>query len=287
MKSWGDKLGTANAVQADALPMSPAVGADVLPIPQSGASLDAGRVWTLLPSSPPVVVADELPLEDRNGELERPLPWPRLGWAEPLNDADGHSHAGHADHGGQAAIEPGGISSEEEVFQQLLCIEDEPGLHWIAEEMAGTLLPPDVWQIDLDSPGAHHPLVLEALEQARAGPPLLYGRACKRDGALIEVTGHPYMEVFEQAVALAALVGRSAEPCVLIEAAQEAWTSQHTVALTAWREDPDGPSDSRFVHLETGKRSVEDPRQPLLRELQLGCRIMAMIRARAEYSICG
>merc|ERR1711959_725158 len=93
---------------------------------------------------------------------------------------------------------------------------------------------------------------------------------------------HPYQEVFDQTVALACLMEKSAAPKVLLDAAEEAWTKQYNTAVTGWREERVKGGTAEYVNSQTGERTSTDPRQHLLRELQLGCRLMAMLRARSD-----
>lgn len=165
-----------------------------------------------------------------------------------------------------------------QVFRELLCISDEPALHWIADEMRTMPLPPNVHPVD---PKSRDPLVLAALARSSPEvPPVLYMTVVGSQPQVL--VRHPYQEVFEQTVALASLLDRSAAPHALLDAAQEAWTTQCKEAVTSWREERGPHGDAEWVNVSSGERSMQDPRQHLMRELQLGCRLMAMLRARTQ-----
>lgn len=162
------------------------------------------------------------------------------------------------------------------VFREMLCIVDEPNAHWIADEMMATLLPSNIQPVD---PQSRDPLIMEALAQcAPEVPPLLYLSLAAGEEPEV-LLRHPFQEVFDQTVALACLMEKSASPEVLLSAAEEAWTKQYNEAVMGWREQGVGRG---YVNSQTGEHSSSDPRQHLLRELQLGCRLMAMLGARAK-----
>ncbi|CAJ1382708.1 unnamed protein product [Effrenium voratum] len=86
---------------------------------------------------------------------------------------------------------------------------------------------------------------------------------------------HPYQEAFDQAAAAQQLAAKSAQPKDLLEVCEAAWTQLYGEALTNWEEDL---ALGGFVHRVTGHRAQKDPRSHLLREMQLGCFLLARVR---------
>merc|ERR1712232_557342 len=116
------------------------------------------------------------------------------------------------------------LSKDPTVFQEMLCVVDEPSAHWIANEMMATILPSHIQPVD---PQSRDPMILEALARcAPEGPPLLYVSLTANDEPEV-LLRHPFQEVFDQTVALACLMEKSVSPDVLLSAAKEAWTKEY------------------------------------------------------------
>merc|ERR1712194_422501 len=142
--------------------------------------------------------------------------------------------------------------------------------------MMATILPSHIQPVD---PQSRDPMILEALaRRAPEVPPLLYVSLTANEEPEV-LLRHPFQEVFDQTVALACLMEKSVSPDVLLSAAKDAWTKEYNEAVTCWREEDVGRG---YINSKTGKNSSSDPRQHLLRELQLGCRLMAMLSARSK-----
>eukprot|EP00927_Polykrikos_kofoidii_P059760 TRINITY_DN54898_c0_g1_i1.p1 TRINITY_DN54898_c0_g1~~TRINITY_DN54898_c0_g1_i1.p1 ORF type:complete len:684 (+),score=106.33 TRINITY_DN54898_c0_g1_i1:134-2185(+) len=171
-------------------------------------------------------------------------------------------------------------------YQRLLGIADDPSLSWIAAELRDTPLPHDMI---LMKPSDVELLAREAfLRYPPPVPSLLFARPAPPAGTDRDFPSelvvddfeierrHPVQAAFDHIVALTLLVGRSAIPHILIDAAEERWVSQYGISVNAWRSDGQGG----FVNSTTGRTSVEDPRDRLLREVRVGCRLIARLRKR-------
>eukprot|EP00747_Dinoflagellata_sp_TGD_P124557 gnl/TRDRNA2_/TRDRNA2_174018_c12_seq1.p1 gnl/TRDRNA2_/TRDRNA2_174018_c12~~gnl/TRDRNA2_/TRDRNA2_174018_c12_seq1.p1 ORF type:complete len:144 (+),score=30.15 gnl/TRDRNA2_/TRDRNA2_174018_c12_seq1:3-434(+) len=140
--------------------------------------------------------------------------------------------------------------------------------------MLATALPSDVKALH---PRSTEPVAVEAFARCkRPLPPLLFVKLPE-----MEVQDrHPYQEAFEHTVALALLAERSTDPETLIVAAEEAWVADYGGALEMWHEAPSNSPSKLFRNAMTGEQSTADPRRQLLREMQIGCRLMAMLRTK-------
>mmetsp|Transcript_26744 Transcript_26744/g.84913 ORF Transcript_26744/g.84913 Transcript_26744/m.84913 type:complete len:158 (+) Transcript_26744:6-479(+) len=119
-------------------------------------------------------------------------------------------------------------------------------------------------------------------------PPVVFTRLPGPGRDLAFSWRHPYQEAFDHAAALAALADYSAEPAELLDAALESWTSRYSKEAAAWQQDPDVAAGAIcYVHVDTGERSQVDPRRHMLRELQLGRRLIAALRGRTVPGLIG
>ncbi|OLQ14544.1 Tricalbin-3 [Symbiodinium microadriaticum] len=166
-----------------------------------------------------------------------------------------------------------------EVFRRFLRVQKEPELHWLAEEMMHVELPQGMYPLD---PMSVECKTLDRHSRCPQPPPALaFAQAFSEHAGPREEEGevyfhHPYQEAFDHAAACQLLAKSSSDPGALLEVAEAAWTHRYGLGLSNWEENLQGGG---FVHRVTGHHSRQDPRGHLLRELQLGCYLIARVRA--------
>ncbi|CAL1127430.1 unnamed protein product [Cladocopium goreaui] len=162
-------------------------------------------------------------------------------------------------------------------FRRFLRVETEPRLQWLAEEMMHVEMPEGMYPID---PLSVECRTLDSHSRCPNPPPALaFVQVSKITGCLDDDVElffeHPYQEAFDYAAAAQMLAERSAQPVQLLEVAEAAWTQKYGQALTNWEEDL---QLGGFIHRVSGHHSEKDPRSRLLREMQLGCFLLARVR---------
>ncbi|CAE7217120.1 CAR11 [Symbiodinium natans] len=165
-----------------------------------------------------------------------------------------------------------------EVFRRFLRVKQEPELHWLADEMMHVELPQGMYPID---PMSVECKSLDRHSRCPQPPPALAFAQASEPGGSLEDEGevffeHPYQEAFDHAAAAQMLATSSSDPGALLEVAEAAWTHRYGQGLSNWEENLRGGG---FVHRVTGHHARKDPRSHILRELQLGCFLIARVRA--------
>eukprot|EP00933_Yihiella_yeosuensis_P003806 TRINITY_DN10712_c0_g1_i2.p1 TRINITY_DN10712_c0_g1~~TRINITY_DN10712_c0_g1_i2.p1 ORF type:complete len:844 (-),score=195.30 TRINITY_DN10712_c0_g1_i2:109-2640(-) len=181
-----------------------------------------------------------------------------------------------------------------DTFQRFLCVQGEPKLQWLASEMMMIELPLGTFYLDpmslefqtLDThsscPKPAPILAFGKLPCGCLGGPLGPLNQQEKDdndvdeGEVEIFYEHPYQEAFNHAAALALLADSMPQQIKpLLHVAEEAWTQEYGEAISAC-EDPASP----VVQQSKWRQSVKDLRQHLLREMQVGCQLIAKLRSR-------